>query len=155
MAVSRALSLANTARNYINNTYFTADSKIRRLRKYQIEEQKKFTLSLACFIFFFIGAPLGAIIRKGGLGMPVVVSVLFFILWYIISLSGEKFARESVISPFAGVWLSTFILIPLGILLTYKASKDSTILNLETYSRFFNKVSRFFKKKMKLVPEVS
>jgi lipopolysaccharide export LptBFGC system permease protein LptF len=144
--INQAINLAGTARNYINNTFFSADSKIRRLRRYQIEEHKKYTLSLACLVFFFIGAPLGAIIRKGGLGMPVIVSVLFFILWYIISLVGEKFARESVISPFIGIWLSTFVLIPLGFLLTYKASKDSMILNLEFYSNFINKILNYIKK---------
>jgi lipopolysaccharide export system permease protein len=147
--ISMAISMATNTRNYISNTYFTADTKVRRLRKYQIEEQKKFTLSLACLVFFFIGAPLGAIIRKGGLGMPVIVSILFFILWYIISLSGEKFARESVVTPFAGVWLSTFILIPLGALLTYKSAKESIIFNIETYSKFFNKLINIFKRNKK------
>jgi lipopolysaccharide export system permease protein len=84
-------------------------------------------------IFFFIGAPLGAIIRKGGLGLPVIVSVLLFLIYYVIAMTGEKFVREDILPPFAGMWISTFILIPVSILLTYKAANDSVIMNVETY----------------------
>ena len=101
----------------------------------------------ACFIFFFIGAPLGAIIRKGGLGMPVVVSVLLFIIYYIISMMGERSAREAVISPAAGMWISAFILLPLGIILTYKSVTDSEMMNTEAYTRVFKKLIAFIKKK--------
>lgn len=146
-AISQALNEARSAMNFINNTFITADNKIRRLRKYEIEIHRKFSLSLACLIFFFIGAPLGAIIRKGGLGMPVVISVVFFLLYYVISLTGEKFVRESVISVTFGMWISAFILIPLGAFLTYKASTDSVIMNIETYFGFFKRV--FEKKKLK------
>ncbi|HYW94473.1 MAG TPA: LptF/LptG family permease [Bacteroidales bacterium] len=142
--LSQSINYARSTMNFINNNYVNTDNKVRRLRKYEIETQRKFTLSLACLIFFFIGAPLGAIIRKGGLGMPVVVSVAFFLLYYIISLTGEKFVRESVISPFSGMWISTFILIPLGAFLTYKASTDSVIMNVDTYLNFFK---RLFKKR--------
>jgi len=138
--LNQAIGAAHTSSNYLNNAFITQDNKVRRLRKYEIELQRKYTLSLACLLFFFIGAPLGAIIRKGGLGMPVVISVLFFIVYYIISLTGEKFTRESVFSPFAGMWISSFVLIPLGIFLTYKASKDSTIMNIDTYLTFFRKL---------------
>ncbi len=143
--LKQSISLARTTMNFVNNTHINVDNKVRRLRKYEIEKHRKFTLSLACLIFFFIGAPLGAIIRKGGLGMPVVVSVLFFLLYYIISLTGEKFVRESVISPFFGMWLSSFIIIPLSIFLSYKASRDSVIMNLETYFAFFKKIGKFVK----------
>ena len=107
--------------------------KISKLRRYQIEIQRKYTLSLLCLIFFFIGAPLGAIIRKGGLGIPVIASVLMFLVYYVISMTGEKFVREDLLSPFAGMWISTFILVPISILLTYKAANDSVIMNVETY----------------------
>lgn len=138
--ITQAVNSTRTTMNFVSNTNVSVDNRIRTLRKYQIEEQRKFTLSLACLIFFFIGAPLGAIIRKGGLGMPVVVSVVFFILYYIISLTGEKFVRESVFSPFAGMWLSSFILIPLSVFLTYKASTDSVIMNIDTYFSFFKRI---------------
>jgi len=138
--LTQAIGAARNASNYLYNANITQDNQVRRLRKYQIEEQRKYTLSLACLVFFFIGAPLGAIIRKGGLGMPVVISVLFFIIYYIISLTGEKFTRESVLSPFMGMWISTLVLVPLGAFLTYKASKDSVIMNIETYMIFFRKL---------------
>ncbi len=148
--LNQAINLTRSSMNFVSNSFVSIDNKVRRLRKYEIEEQRKFSLSLACLIFFFIGAPLGAIIRKGGLGMPVVVSVLFFLLYYIISLTGEKFVRESVITAFEGMWLSSFILIPLGIFLTYKASTDSVIMNIDTYFLFFKKVWKFLSGKKNL-----
>lgn len=108
--------------------------------RHAIELHRKFTLSFACLIFFFIGAPLGAIIRKGGLGMPVVVSVLMFIVYYIIDTMGVKFARESVIDVWQGMWLSSFVLLPIGIFLTYKAATDSALFNKDGYKLFFNRV---------------
>ena len=143
--ISQSLNDARASMNYISSTYLNSDGKISRLRRYQIEIQRKFTLSFACIIFFFIGAPLGAIIRKGGLGMPTVISILFFLFYYIISLSGEKIARESMVTPFQGMWVSAVILLPMGIFLTYKASTDSAIMNMETYSLFFRKYFRRFK----------
>ena len=106
--------------------------------RHAIELHRKFTLSFACLIFFFVGAPLGAIIRKGGLGMPVVVSVLMFIVYYIIDTMGVKFAREGVIDVWQGMWLSSFVLLPIGILLTYKAATDSALFNKDGYKIFFN-----------------
>lgn len=147
--VSNALTTARDSKSYIMSSFSNNDDTIRRARKYKIEWQRKFTLSIACFIFFFIGAPLGAIIRKGGLGMPVVVSVVFFVIYYMISISGEKFSREGVLSTFNGMWLSGFILLPIGIFLTYKATSDSAILNMETYSNFFKK----FRKKSTKSPK--
>ncbi len=138
--LNQAIGEARSVMNFVNNAYITVDNKIRRLRKYEIEIHRKFSLSLACLVFFFIGAPLGAIIRKGGLGMPVVISVVFFLLYYIVSLTGEKFVRESVISAGFGMWISTFLLIPLGAFLTYKASTDSVIMNIETYFGFFKRI---------------
>lgn len=112
--------------------------------KNQLEWNRKFSLSFACFIFFFIGAPLGAIIRKGGLGMPVVVSVLLFIIYYIIDMMGVRSAKEAVISPEMGAWVSAFILLPLGAILTYKSVTDSEMMNTDAYKAFFEKVRIFF-----------
>jgi lipopolysaccharide export system permease protein len=110
------------------------------LNKHKIEYHRKYTLSVACLIFFLIGAPLGAIIRRGGFGLPVVVSVLFFVIYHVISVIGEKFARESVFPVSAGMWLSTIITLPLGIWLAYKATTDSPILDAELWTRFFRKI---------------
>ncbi len=95
-------------------------------------------------VFFFIGAPLGAIIRKGGLGTPAVISVLFFVFYYVIDLSGDKFAKELIISIPLGKLASTIILLPIGIFLTYKATTDAAIMNAETYMLFFKKIGAFF-----------
>ena len=123
----------------------------RFVNNFPMEWHRKYTLSIACLIFFFIGAPLGAIIRKGGLGMPVVVSIVLFIFYYILMITGEKFAREDAWSMIGGMWFSSLVFLPLGIWLTYKAATDSGIMNLESYQLFFKKLINlvFFKHKNK------
>ena len=115
----------------------------RSLRIHQLERHKKFTLALACLIFFFIGAPLGAIIRKGGLGLPVVVSVLIFIFYYMVNVTGEKMAKNGEWDVAFGLWLSTLVLTPIGGWLTWKANQDSVMFNLEAYQQV---LKRIFKK---------
>ncbi|MCM1028069.1 MAG: LptF/LptG family permease [Pseudoflavonifractor sp.] len=115
----------------------TIDDDRRVVRRHAIELQKKFTLSFACIIFFFIGAPLGAIIRKGGLGTPLVISVLLFIFYYIIDNTGYKLARDGKVAVWEGMWLSAAVLLPLGIFLTYKAVKDSSVFSSDAYKAFF------------------
>ncbi len=141
--VEMALSQARSQQSFIQTSKDENETRLNWIVRHQIELQQKFTLSFACLVLFFIGAPLGAIIRKGGLGMPVVVSVLFFILYYIISLAGEKFAKEMIIPAWQGIWLSSAILFPIGILLTYKAMTDSHIVSLES---FVNKAYHLFSK---------
>ena len=109
-------------------------------RTHWVEWHKKFTRSLACLFFFFIGAPLGAIIRKGGLGVPVVISVTIFIFYYIINVSGEKMAKSGEWVPWFGEWLSSMVLCPIGIFLTYKANKDSAVFNIEAYINVIRKI---------------
>lgn len=110
----------------------------RLMRRHDIERQKRFTLSVACLIFFFIGAPLGAIIKKGGLGTPMVISVLLFIIYYIFDNMGNKMARDDKLAVWQGIWLSTAILLPLGIFFTIKAAGDSQVFNIDAITRFFN-----------------
>ena len=112
----------------------TGDNQIRR---HWVEWHQKMTLSLACRLFFFIGAPLGAIIRKGGLGLPAVISVLIFIFYYIINTSGMKMARDGSWNMVYGMWISSVVLLPFGVFLTYKANKDSVVFNAEMYLNFF------------------
>lgn len=131
----------------INMYQNTLTQRKRFNNKYEMEIHRKYTLSIAVLIFFFIGAPLGAIIRKGGLGMPVVVSILLFILYYIISMTGEKSAREDVWQMFTGMWFSTFIFLPIGIWLSYKAGSDSALMSSETYTKLFSKFG-FLKKNL-------
>ena len=123
--------------------------KERNLRKHKIEWHRKIVLSLACLVLFLIGAPLGAIIRKGGLGTPLVVAIVFFMAFYFSSTMGEKFAKEDTLSPFAGMWLATFILVPVGLFLTYKAMSDSHLFNKEFYYRTARLVGRWFGNKSK------
>ena len=137
--VASALSNARSAMGFIENTATNMKYEQRNIRKHEIEWHKKFTLAAACLIFLFVGAPLGAIIRKGGMGMPTVISTLLFILYYIFSLIGEKVVRESIVTSFQGMWMSSSLLIVAGIFLTYKATNDSSILNVDTYVSFFRK----------------
>jgi len=117
--------------------------------RYTIEWHRKFTLSIACIIFFFIGAPLGAIIRKGGFGMPLVISILFFLFYYIVSLTFEKTVKELILPPYAGMWIPSIILMPIGFLLTYMATHDSSFVNIDSYFNFFNKLFVNLKSKLK------
>lgn len=112
---------------------------LKTMRRHAIELQKKFTLSFACIIFFFIGAPLGAIIRKGGLGTPLVISVFLFIFYYIIDNMGYKLARDGKWEVWEGMWLSAAVLLPMGVFFTYKAVNDSAVFNKDAYLNFFRK----------------
>ncbi len=107
---------------------------------------RKIVLSMACLILFLIGAPLGSIIRKGGLGTPLIAAISFFMVFYFSTTVGEKFAKEDTFTPFAGMWLAAFILVPIGIFLTYKAMRDSQLFNKEWYFRTANSFRRFIQR---------
>lgn len=139
-AISQAINFARSNKSITTSNVGTTEWKIARLKRYQNEIHRKYSISVLCLIFFFIGAPLGAIIRKGGLGMPVIASVGLFLIYYVISMIGEKFSREGMVPPFFGMWLSTLILAPVSVWLTQKAVKDSVILNIDTYFTWFKKL---------------
>ena len=124
------------------------------VRSHYIEMYRKFTLSVACILLFMIGAPLGSIIRKGGLGSPLVFSIIFFVLFYLLNTIGERLARQGVVSCFTGMWLSSFVLFPIGLFLTIKAMRDSQLFNNEAYFRFFKKLRSFIKSKREGAPAV-
>jgi len=111
------------------------------MRRHDIEMQRKFTLSFAVMVFFFIGAPLGAIIKKGGLGTPLVISVFLFIIYFIVDNAGYKMARDGKIAVFEGIWLSTVVLLPLGVFFTVKAVDDSAVFNADAYRLFFARLT--------------
>jgi lipopolysaccharide export system permease protein len=141
-------SATNTARSskvYVESTMQDFEIDDYTKSKYKAEWHRKFTLSIACLVLFFIGAPLGAIIRKGGLGMPVVISIIFFIVFHILSITGEKLANEGEIDTAIGMWMATLILLPVGIFLTYKATVDSALFDLDVYLNPFKKI--FVRKK--------
>ena len=125
-------SLASYSRERYHHTFI--------LRLIDIEILKKFALSIACFIFFFIGAPLGALIRKGGLGTPAIISVLFFVAYWVIDISGTKLARDGAVGPFHGVFFSSYVLLPTGLYLTWKAINDSAIFNMDAIKSAFRKL---------------
>ncbi len=135
-AIGDARNNTQTLNMYDDELY----NRKKHINKYSMERERKYTLSLAVLIFFFIGVPLGAIIRKGGLGMPVVVSILLFILYYMVSMTGEKSAREDLWDMFVGMWFSSFIFFPVGIWLSYKAATDAALMSAETYSKLLDRL---------------
>ncbi len=139
--ISSASSTVGNLANDWNFKSFNIKQNDQDIRKHQTEWHNKITLSLACLIFFFIGAPLGGIIRKGGLGMPVIASVLIFIIYYIINNTGYKMARDGNWVVWMGMWTSTAVLAPLGAFLTYKSNNDSVVLNADAYVDWFKKVA--------------
>ena len=139
--ISAALSRAENMASDLTFKSYTMESNDYSIRKHKTEWHKKITISLSCLLFFFIGAPLGGIIRKGGLGMPVIVSVLVFIIYYIIDNTGYKMARDGKWIVWMGMWTSSAVLAPLGIFLTYKSNKDSVVLNADAYINWFKKVA--------------
>lgn len=143
MILQRSIENMREAGNFISSSSESMKINIRQVKKYEIDWHKKLTLPFACLIFFFIGAPLGAIIRKGGLGTPSVISIFFFVIWYVISLSAEKLVEEGLLGSIPGMWASAYILLPVGIFLTYKASTDSVIMNADTYLQFFRNIKEF------------
>lgn len=137
-ASNSAVDRAKTMKDLIQYNKMMLNEPVSYVLRHEIERHRKFTLSFACLIFFFIGAPLGAIIRKGGLGTPVVISVIMFIIYYIIDNTGYKIAREGMWPAYEGMWLSSALLLPIGIFLTYKAVVDATLLNPEQYIKVWN-----------------
>ena len=138
--LSSAVSRAENVANDLGFKKFTMENNDYSIRKHKTEWHKKITISLSCLLFFFIGAPLGGIIRKGGLGMPVIVSVLVFIIYYIIDNTGYKMARDGKWIVWMGMWTSSAVLAPLGVFLTYKSNKDSVVLNADAYINWFKKI---------------
>jgi lipopolysaccharide export system permease protein len=141
-AANAAIERARTQRDQIDYNALMLDDYQRYIRRHEIELHRKFTLAFACLVFFFIGAPLGAITRKGGLGMPVVISVVMFIIYYIIDNTGYKMAREALWPCWAGMWLSSMVLLPIGIFLTYKAATDSALFNPDAWMKYLNRARR-------------
>ena len=138
---------AEIAINSARNCKSASESKVneieaqqRSITRFEIEFWRKYSLSFACLIMFFIGAPLGAIIRKGGLGMPVVISIILFIVFWVLSITGEKISKEGDIPPYLGMWLSCAFFLPLGIWLTIKATGDAALFDTESYISFFRKI---------------
>lgn len=138
--VNLALSKARRQKQDFEYKTLILKEESKMMRRHDIELQRRFTLSFACLVFFFVGAPLGAIIKKGGIGTPLVISVFLFIVYYIFESMGYKMARDGKIIVWQGIWLSSVVMLPLGIFLTYKAVGDSAVFNTDAYTAFFNKL---------------
>ena len=139
-SVKKAISSANDMQQMLNAYSRERYYHTQTLRLIDIEVYKKFALAIACFIFFFIGAPLGAIIRKGGLGASAIISVLFFVAYWVIDISGTKLARDGAVAPFSGVFFSSYVLFPTGLFLTWKAINDSTFFNIDSIKSALRKI---------------
>ena len=138
----QALNNVNNAKNITDVAASDAKSRNSDIIQHQIEWHKKLSLSVACIILFFIGAPIGSIIRKGGLGLPLVTALIFFMIFYLLNIFGEKFTKDSVLPPIIGMWLPVIVLAPVGVFLTYKAMHDSQLFNKEFYYRLIKRVRK-------------
>ena len=145
--ITRAIERISSQKNSLDVIAEEARMKQKDLRFHLIEWHRKFSLSLACVVLFLIGAPLGSIIRKGGMGMPLVIAVIFFLIFHLLNMFGEKFVREDITSAFFGMWLSTLVLLPVGMFFTYKAMHDSQLFNKEFYYRFFRSLRSIINKR--------
>jgi lipopolysaccharide export system permease protein len=142
----RSISQVSSMETSVAATQETLKDQSRVLRKHKIEWHRKLVLSLSCAILFLIGAPLGSIIRKGGLGTPLIAAISFFMVFYFSTTMGEKFAKENKLTPWAGMWLAAFILVPIGVFLTYKAMRDSQLFSKEWYHRMAKSIRKFIRK---------
>ena len=137
-----ARTMAQNSRQSFSYDEGSAKDGLNQLYRSKNDWHKKLSLPFSVIIFFMIGAPLGAIIRKGGMGTPIVISVVFFVIYYVISLSGEKMAKEGTWSSFTGIWISSFILTPIAIYLMIKATNDSSLLDTDWYDAQFKKIKK-------------
>ncbi len=148
--LNSALNIAERNKRYVSINSDIIRSNRKNVFMHEISWHEKFTFPFACLIFFFVGAPLGAIIRKGGFGLPFLVSVVFFLIYYIVTIIGKKFVEEGLLQAWQGMWLSSLVTLPLGLLFTYKATTDSTLFDLSTYSKLIIRPFTLFKEKLNI-----
>jgi len=137
--LERVFNTINNLKSNFDLSAISYENDRANLRLHLMAWHEKITMSIACLVLFLIGAPLGSIIRKGGIGMPLIFAVIFFVIFFLLNNFGRKFVKEDVMQPIAGMWMATYTLLPLGIFLTYKAMNDSQLFNKEFYYRFFRK----------------
>jgi lipopolysaccharide export system permease protein len=146
VVIQRSLATVRNISNFTRQIEESMKFTNNKIAEHQIEWHRKFTLSVACLLFLFIGAPLGAIIRKGGFGLPVIFSIIIFIIYYVLTISGEKMADQQVITPFFGMWLGILVIFPFSILLTQKAKNDSPVFNRDWYANQIARIRKLVKK---------
>lgn len=135
-----ARNLKGSVHSYVKVATKEVKGRKNYIIRFWNEWHRKLTLSFACIVLFFIGAPLGAIVKKGGLGLPVLISIVIFLIYFITSMSGEKMAKSAVMTPFMGMWLSTLVLAPFSAFLTIQAMQESSLFDMETYTKFFRRI---------------
>jgi lipopolysaccharide export system permease protein len=137
--LERTYSTINNIKGSMDVSVMAYENDRKNLRMHLMAWHEKITMSIACLVLFMIGAPLGSIIRKGGIGLPLIFAVIFFVIFFLLNNFGRKFVKEDVMQPFSGMWMATFVLLPIGIFLTYKAMSDSQLFNKEFYYRMLKK----------------
>ena len=147
IALQWGTSKTRSAKNLITSRNTTIKGVERDQIKYRVTLNKQIAKSLACFVMFFIGAPIGAIIKKGGIGLPVIISVIFFLIYYILNTSADKLAKEDVFDPALVVWFANFALLPFGLFFLKQAQNDARLFEPDVYVNFFNKIKFIFRKK--------
>jgi len=140
--LERSINTISSIKSNLDQPFYLYDAQQNDLRVHRIAWHEKLTLSVACLVMFLIGAPLGSIIRKGGIGLPLVFAVIFFVIFFLLNNFGKKFVKEDVLSPFAGMWMATYVLTPIGLFLVYKALHDSQLFNKEYYFRLIRAVRK-------------
>ena len=143
-AATVGMNNARTIKNNFSTKLTQVNALEREYRSFEIARYQKYTTAFACIVMFMIGAPLGAIIKKGGLGMPVLISIIFFILFYMLTITGEKWAKEGITNPVFGTWFSNLVLLPIGFFFLRQARKDARLFEPETYIEFFKKIKAKF-----------
>lgn len=142
-----AMNMVRNNINFIDRSTEEQNGRLEQISRFQVEWHRKPMLALACILFFFIGAPLGAIIRKGGMGLPVVFAIIFFLIFHIISFSTEKLVIAGEVQPWPGMWISSMVLLPIGIVLTWKASTDSPLFDADAYYRGWERFRSLFQRR--------
>jgi len=150
LVADMAIAKVGNAKANMDVLYTDYAEKQKSVRLHDIEWHRKFALSAACLVLFLIGAPLGSIIRKGGIGTPLIFAIIFFVLFHLMNTFGEKLVKEDILKPIVGMWLATIVLTPIGVFLTYKAMRDSQLFNKEYYSRLIKKMFAQAKAKVQL-----
>jgi lipopolysaccharide export system permease protein len=145
--LDQSITYAMSIKNLLQITANEYANQRKEMRLQLVEWHQKFTMAVAVLVLFMIGAPLGSIVRKGGLGTPVVFAVMFFVIFFLLNNFGKKFVQQDVLQPVSGMWMATFILVPIGLFLTYKAMYDSQLMNKEFYYRSFRKLKAWLSKK--------
>lgn len=151
--INESISYANSLKSSIEGPSWDFDGKRKELRMHKMTYHEKITMSIAVLVLFLIGAPLGSIVRKGGIGTPVVFAVIFFVIFFLLNNFGKKFVKEDVLQPAAGMWLATAVLLPIAAFLIVKALNDSQLFNKEFYFRIYRSVRKFLDRKNSLKPQ--